>query len=112
MQRSILIGSKKGAYRTIFLNRNSYYTSKSKKLLRRIFIMEAFEIAKQMIDLQKTTFQNTFTALAMLQEQTEKMATAFLDQIPGLSKEGRKTINEWVGAFKKARDDFKKAVDC
>jgi hypothetical protein len=73
--------------------------------------MEAFEIAKQMIDLQKTTFQNTFTALAMLQEQTEKMATAFLDQIPGLSKEGRKTINEWVGAFKKARDDFKKAVD-
>jgi hypothetical protein len=73
--------------------------------------MEAYDFAKQMIDLQKTTFQNTFNALTMFQEQTEKMATAFLNQTPGLSKEGRKAINEWVSAFKKARDDFKKAVD-
>jgi hypothetical protein len=73
--------------------------------------METFDIAKQMIDLQKSTFKNTFNAMAMVQEQTEKVATTFMDQIPGLPKEGKETINFWMKAYKQGQDDFKKAAE-
>jgi hypothetical protein len=73
--------------------------------------MEPTEIAKQMIDLHKTTFNNTFQTLVMLQDQTEKMAMAMLDQTPGLTKEGKEAIDTWMKTFKKGRDDFKKLAD-
>ena len=73
--------------------------------------MEPKVIAKQMIDFQKTTFDNAFNAVAMFQGQTEKMADTMLDQAVWLPEEGRKAINEWVNAYKKGRENFKKAVD-
>ena len=33
--------------------------------------MDSSKIAKQMIDFQKTTFDNTFNAMVLLQEQAE-----------------------------------------
>lgn len=73
--------------------------------------MTPTKLAEQMLDFQKTTFENAFNAVILLQDQTEKMAFSFLDQTPWFPEEGQKTINEWVNAFKKGRDDFKKAVD-
>jgi hypothetical protein len=73
--------------------------------------MKTFEITKQMIDFQKITFDNTFDAVVLVQDQTEKMASTFLNQTPGFSKEAQKTINEMADAFKKGRDDFKRTVD-
>ena len=73
--------------------------------------MEPKVIAKQMIDFQKTTFDNAFNAVAMFQGQTEKMANTMLDQTVWLPEEGRKAINEWVKAYKNGRENFKKVVD-
>ena len=73
--------------------------------------METGRIAKQMIDFQKTTFNNGFNALVMLQDQTEKMVNMTLEQVSWLPEEANKTVNEWVQAYKKGREDFKKAVD-
>ena len=73
--------------------------------------MEPTRIAKQMIDFQKTTFDNTFNAMVILQEQTERMANTFLEQATWLPEEGKKAINEWVKAYKNGCEDFKKAVD-
>ncbi len=73
--------------------------------------MEQQKIFKQMIDFQKATFDNTFNAMAMLQEQTEKMANMFLNQTQGIPEEGKKAIDEWVKAYKKGREDFKKSAD-
>ncbi len=73
--------------------------------------MEQSKIAKQMIDFQKATFDNTFNAMTMLQDQTEKMVNMFLEQATWLPDQGKKALNEWVQAFKKGREDFKKAVD-
>jgi len=73
--------------------------------------METGKIAKQMIDFQKTTFDNTFNAMVALQEQTESMVNALMKQSAGLPEEGKKVINEWVTAYKKGRDDFKNSVD-
>ena len=73
--------------------------------------MEQKDIMKQMINFHKATFDNTFNAMVMLQEQTEKMVSTYLDQATWLPEEGKKVINEWAKAYKKGCEDFKKAVD-
>ncbi len=73
--------------------------------------MEQFRIAKQMIDFQRATFDNTFTAMTMLQDQTERMVNMFLEQATWLPDQGKKALTEWVQSFKKGREGFKKTVD-
>ena len=73
--------------------------------------MEPLKMAKQLIDFNKATFDNTFNAMVLLQEQTEKMVDTLMAQATFLPEEGKKMLNEWVGTFKKGREDFKKAVD-
>jgi uncharacterized protein (DUF927 family) len=73
--------------------------------------MDSSKIAKQMIDFQKTMFDNTYSGMVLVQEQTERMATSLLNQATWMPEEGRNAINGWVDAFKKGREDFKKGVD-
>jgi len=69
------------------------------------------QLIKQMIEFNKAAFDNTFNALVMLQDQSERMVNMFLEQAPSVPEEGKKALNEWINAFKKGREDFKKAVD-
>ena len=76
-----------------------------------IINMDSSKIAKQMIDFQKTMFENTFNAMTLVQEQTERMANTLLDQAAWMPEEGKNAINDWVKAFKSGRENFKKGVD-
>jgi hypothetical protein len=73
--------------------------------------METEKFAKQMINFQKATFDNTFTAVTMLQDQAERMVNTVIDQATWLPEESRRVIDEMAGAFKKGRTDFKGAID-
>jgi len=73
--------------------------------------MDQKKIALQMIQFNKTAFDNSFNAMTMVYEQNEKMIGAFLDQATWLPDEGKKAINDWVDAYKKGCADFKKMVD-
>jgi hypothetical protein len=73
--------------------------------------MEPLKMVKQMIDFNKATFDNSFNAMVLLQEQTERMTKNFVDQATFLPDEGRKMFNEWIQTFKKGREEFKKVVD-
>ena len=73
--------------------------------------METEKFAKQMIDFQKATFDNTFNALVMMQDQTERMFETALEQTAWLPEEGRRAIDEWTTAYKKGRSEFKGIVD-
>ncbi len=73
--------------------------------------MEQKAMFKQMIDFQKVTFDNSFKAMSTLQEQGEKMVNMFLDQAPWLPPEGKKAVEEWIKAYNKGREDFRKSVD-
>lgn len=73
--------------------------------------MEPVKIAKQMIEFQKATFDNSFSAMGMVQEQAERMLNMSLEQATWLPEEGKKVIDEWIKAYKKGREDFKKTVD-
>jgi hypothetical protein len=73
--------------------------------------MEYANVAKQMITFQKTLFENSFRAMTTVQDQTEQMMMSFLDKMPWVNEEGKKSIDEQVKYYKKIREDFKKAVD-
>jgi len=73
--------------------------------------METEKFAKQMIDFQKAAFDNTFTAVTMLQDQAERMVNTVIDQASWLPEESRRVIDEMVGAYKKGRTDFKGVMD-
>ena len=73
--------------------------------------MDQKQLFKQMFDFNKAAFDNTFKAMVMLQEQTERMTGTMLEQATWLPAEGRKVITDWVEAYKKGRENFKKIVD-
>lgn len=69
------------------------------------------QIAKQMIQFNKSAFDNSFKAMSMVYEQNEKMVDTFLAQAAWLPAEGKKAITDWMNAYKKGSDGFKKTVD-
>lgn len=73
--------------------------------------MEPIKMAKQMIDFNKATFDNTFNAMVMVQEQMERTVGTFMEKATWLPDEGKKLLNEWMTTYKKGREDFKKTVD-
>ena len=74
-------------------------------------MMEVTDIAKQMIAFQKSTLENVFNAMTMLQEQSEKMTMTFLEQSPAVPEAGKNSVKEWNRTVKKGCEDFKKIVD-
>jgi len=73
--------------------------------------METGKVAKQMVGFQKTVFENSFNAINIAQDQTESMFNNFVGQIPWVTEDGKKQMNETFAYTKKARNDFKKAID-
>jgi len=73
--------------------------------------MDNKQIAKQMIQFNKTAFESSFSTLTMMYEQNEKMLDTFLNQATGLPEEGKKVIKDWMAAYSKGCQDFKKIVD-
>lgn len=73
--------------------------------------MDSSWIAKQMIDFQKTTFDNMYNSMVMLQDHTEKLANTLFEQATWIPEESSRIVNQWTEIFKKGRNDFKVAVD-
>jgi uncharacterized coiled-coil DUF342 family protein len=73
--------------------------------------MDQKQIAKQIIELNKTVLDNTFATTVALQDQTEKLVFRFLDKIQWIPEDGKKAINDWVKAYKNRREDFKASAD-
>ena len=73
--------------------------------------MDSSQIAKQMIDFQKSTFDNMYNSMVMLQDHTEKLASTLGEQATWIPEEGSRVITQWTEIFKKGRNDFKVAMD-
>ncbi len=73
--------------------------------------MDQSQIAKQMIQFNKTAFDNSFSAMKMVYEQNEKMAQTFLEQASWMPEEGKKAITDWLNAYRTGCDGFKELVD-
>ena len=73
--------------------------------------MEATAIAKQMFGFQKTIFDNGYSAMTVVQDQTENMLSTFMGQFPFMAEEGKKQMDETFSYARKAREDYKKTID-
>jgi polyhydroxyalkanoate synthesis regulator phasin len=73
--------------------------------------MDPKSVAKQMMILNKTAFDNHFHTMQAWREQTERVVNKFCEKSPMFPEEGKKAIAEWMKAYKKGCDDFKKLVD-
>ena len=73
--------------------------------------MDTTQFAKQTLTFQKTIFDNSFNAMVLVQDQTEKMVNNYIENLPWVTEEAKKSLETSVEMGKKARDDFKKAVD-
>jgi len=73
--------------------------------------MDPKQMMKQMIDFNKTAVEKTFTAMTVMQDQTEKMVSMWMDQNKWYPEEGKKAIAEWVKTCKKGREEFKTKLD-
>lgn len=76
--------------------------------------MEQAAMLKQIINFNKTIFNNAFNAMTMLQEQIGKMTNMSLPMWSGIwmmPGDGRKFVDEYVKIYQKGCRDFKNAVD-
>lgn len=74
-------------------------------------MMDNKQIAKQMIQFNKSALDNSFSAMTMVYEQNEKMIEAFFTQASWLPQEGKNAIKEWMSAYRTGCNDFKKLMD-
>lgn len=74
-------------------------------------MMDQKQILKQMIEFNQATFNNTFQAMVLLQDQFERIAQTAIEQANWLPAEGRKAIENWVEAYKTGRDNYKSYMD-
>ena len=69
------------------------------------------KIGLQLLDFQKSTFNNTYNTLMKIQEQSEKIADSMMKDNSAIPAEGRKIIDEWKLVFKKGQSEIKKSID-
>lgn len=66
--------------------------------------MDPTKIGLQILDFQKSAFNNTYNAMMQIQQQTEKMAEPLLKNNPVVPE-------EWKNMLKKNQHEMKKAID-
>lgn len=74
-------------------------------------MMDPMAVAKQTVEFYKTSFNNSFNAMMLLQEQAQKMFDMQLGQLPGLPDEAKSTIKQWIDTYNKGCQQFKATVD-
>lgn len=73
--------------------------------------MNHSKILIQMMEIHKTAFDNSFKTLTTVQDNSEKVFFRFVDKNPLFSDNSRKSINDYLSAYRKGRVDFKNSVD-
>lgn len=66
---------------------------------------------KQIIEFNKAVFENSFSMMATIQDQMERMMSIYMDKTSGLPEEARKAVYEWMDVYRKGCEDFKISID-
>ena len=68
-------------------------------------------IAKQMIDMQKTAFENMMSSTITFWDQTGTAMKEFLNLATWLPEDGKKVLMGWVEGGRNGLENLKDAVD-
>lgn len=69
------------------------------------------QIAKQVIDFQKTSFSSWYDAVSLMQNQAVSTLDTMLDQSTWIPEEGRQAISSWINVCEQERDRLKSYID-
>jgi len=73
-------------------------------------MMDSTWMPKQLVDFQKSIFENTFSALVMIQDNTEKVAKTLVEQATWFPEENKRFIGQWTDTYKKSRTELKDTI--
>jgi hypothetical protein len=73
--------------------------------------VDPIHVMKIMIDFNKMVFERTYTVMALMQEETEKVMAAWLERNQLVQEGEKKTIYDWVETSKRNRNEFKEKID-
>ena len=73
--------------------------------------MNTSKISLQVLDFQKSAFNNTYNTLLKIQEQSEKIADSLIKDNTTIPDEGHRTLDELRLFCKKGQDEIKKTID-
>jgi hypothetical protein len=68
-------------------------------------------IAKQIIEFQKSAFDNSYDAIVMLQDQAEGVFNSMIGQAPWIPQKSMDIVDDWTQVLKTGRDAYKNLVD-
>jgi hypothetical protein len=73
--------------------------------------MEPLEIAKQTLHLSKVTFDNTYDAMLLLQEQSQRLIDIYLEQMVAFRDEGKKIADTLMESCRTNGKEFKTTLE-
>jgi hypothetical protein len=73
--------------------------------------MDPKQIARQIVEFNKTAFDNSYTAISIMQDQMEKLVNIYFEQATWFPAEGKKLIQDWIAACKQGRDQYKRSAE-
>ena len=72
--------------------------------------MDPMEFSKRLMGFNKASFDNYFSALQVMQEQSARAASIFIDQANWLPGENKKAMDGWMRCYREGCEDFKNNV--
>ncbi|MBF0453150.1 MAG: hypothetical protein HQK75_20790 [Candidatus Magnetomorum sp.] len=73
--------------------------------------MDSQKITTQMVQYNKSVFENAFTMISLMQDYASNMSSTLVSQIPWFPEETKQAILETTEMFKEARANYKMAMD-
>ena len=71
---------------------------------------DAARMGVRFIDFQKSAFNTTFDTMLKMQEQSQKVTTAFMAGNKGIPDSGRAFLDEWQAQLTSNQNEFRKYV--
>lgn len=72
---------------------------------------KATQLAVNVVEFQKTAFDNTVDTLGRLQKRSDRMISRAVKDVSWVPAEGKEVVEEWITTMEKARVEFKKSTD-
>lgn len=73
--------------------------------------MDTRLIGRQMLDINRKVFDNSYMAMSTMQAQVERMLNIFVDQSPWIPKEMNGFILDGINTYKQGNEHMKALVD-
>lgn len=72
--------------------------------------MELRDMYKQMLEVNKRIFDSSFSAMLLLQDQTETVVSTMMEQANWIPEDSKRAFGTWAKTYKQTLEDLHQAV--